>query len=95
MPANPFRIRRRDGLRQFGLRHPVYAHHLAGALNRPVWVLLPYAPDWRWLLGRSDSPWYPSMRLFRQREPKQWDGVFREVVSALRETAARHEAEQA
>lgn len=69
--------------------------HLAGALNRPVWVLLPYAPDWRWLLGRSDSPWYPSMRLFRQREPKQWDGVFREVVSALRETAARHEAEQA
>lgn len=69
--------------------------HLAGALDCPVWVLLPYAPDWRWMLGRNDSPWYPSMRLFRQREPKQWAGVFREVVGALRETAARHDAERA
>lgn len=40
--------------------------HLAGALNRPVWILLPLDPDFRWLLGRSDSPWYPSARLFRQ-----------------------------
>ncbi len=47
--------------------------HLAGALARPVWVLLPYLPDWRWLLQRIDSPWYPGMRLFRQLRPGQWD----------------------
>ena len=46
--------------------------HLAGALGKPVWVLLSYAPDWRWLLGRSDSPWYPSMRLFRQAQFGEW-----------------------
>ena len=47
--------------------------HLAGALAVSVWVLLPYVPDWRWLLGREDSPWYPSMRLFRQNEPGNWE----------------------
>src|SRR5262249_22161916 len=49
--------------------------HLAGALGVPVWVALPSAPDWRWLLGREDSPWYPTMRLFRQASPGDWDGV--------------------
>jgi Tfp pilus assembly protein PilF len=64
--------------------------HLAGAIGKPVWVLLPFSPDWRWLLERSDSPWYPTMRLFRQREPRRWDGVFRDVVAALREVADVH-----
>lgn len=60
------------------------AAHLAGALARPVWVLLPFAPDWRWLLERGDSPWYPSMRLFRQKTPGDWRGAISEVVTALR-----------
>jgi hypothetical protein len=57
--------------------------HLAGALGRPVWVLLPEAPDWRWLRGRTDSPWYPSARLFRQSERGDWSGVVQKVASAL------------
>ena len=59
--------------------------HLAGALGVPVWLALPFVPDWRWLLDRSDSPWYPTMRLFRQRSPGDWSGVFDEIKSALRE----------
>jgi ADP-heptose:LPS heptosyltransferase len=59
--------------------------HLAGALGRPVWTLLPFAPDWRWMLGRDDSPWYPTMRLFRQPAPGDWDGVFAAAVAALAE----------
>jgi tetratricopeptide (TPR) repeat protein len=58
--------------------------HLAGGMNRPVWAMIPYAPDWRWLLDRSDSPWYPSMRLFRQRERGNWDQVVTEVAQALK-----------
>jgi hypothetical protein len=57
--------------------------HLAGALGKPVWVLLPFAPDFRWLLGRSDSPWYPTMRLFRQQRAGEWDYVIAEVRSQL------------
>jgi hypothetical protein len=57
--------------------------HLAGALGRPVWVMLPFTPDWRWQLDRSDSPWYPTMRLFRQSTPGDWAGVIRQVVDAL------------
>jgi tetratricopeptide (TPR) repeat protein len=53
--------------------------HLAGALGRPVWVALKHSPDWRWLLHRTDSPWYPTMRLFRQSRPGSWDAVFRQI----------------
>jgi len=59
--------------------------HLAGALGKPVWVLLPFMPDWRWLLDRDDSPWYPSARLFRQDESRAWDSVIARVNAALRE----------
>jgi Flp pilus assembly protein TadD len=62
--------------------------HLAGALGRPAWLLLPCAPDWRWLLARSDSPWYPTLRLFRQPVPGDWPGVVREVRAALDSCAA-------
>jgi Flp pilus assembly protein TadD len=57
--------------------------HLAGALGKPVWTLLPYAPDWRWLLNREDSPWYPTMRLFRQPSPGDWDSVILKVKNEL------------
>ena len=58
--------------------------HLAGALGRPVWILLPYVPDWRWLLHRTDSPWYPTARLFRQSETRDWQTVVAQVGSELR-----------
>src|SRR5471032_766497 len=57
--------------------------HLAAAMGKPVWLLLAYAPDWRWLLERDDSPWYPTMRLFRQSVRGDWDGVVAEVAHAL------------
>ncbi len=57
--------------------------HLAGALGRPTWLLLRYPPEWRWLVGREDSPWYPTARLFRQREEGDWLCVAREVAAAL------------
>jgi tetratricopeptide (TPR) repeat protein len=57
--------------------------HLAGALGKPVWVLLPFVPDWRWLLDCDDSPWYPTARLFRQDETRRWDRVIARVRAAL------------
>jgi hypothetical protein len=57
--------------------------HLTGALGKPVWILLTYFPDWRWLLGRDDSPWYPTARLFRQDESRSWAGVIARVGQAL------------
>src|ERR1700730_13242157 len=57
--------------------------HLAGALGVPVWVLLAWASDWRWLLDRDDSPWYPSMRLFRQKARGDWSGVLERLELEL------------
>lgn len=57
--------------------------HLAGAMGKPAWILLTHAPDWRWLLDRDDSPWYPSARLFRQRETREWASVTMRVRNAL------------
>jgi hypothetical protein len=57
--------------------------HLAGALGRPTWLLLKYTPDWRWMLDRDDSPWYPTVRLFRQTRPGRWDDVIARLVDNL------------
>jgi tetratricopeptide (TPR) repeat protein len=62
--------------------------HLAGALGRPVFTALPAVPDWRWLTGRDDTPWYPTMRLFRQDQGRQWGPVFERIAGAIRERLA-------
>ena len=61
--------------------------HLAGALGVPIWVAIPVAADWRWLTDREDSPWYPTMRLFRQKRWGDWDEVFARMAVEL---AAKH-----
>lgn len=66
--------------------------HLAGALGVPVWVALCHAPDWRWMLDRADTPWYPTMRLFRQQTLGRWDTVFAEMRAALSELVQRRSA---
>ena len=58
--------------------------HLAGALGVPVWVMLPFAPDWRWIVGRDDSPWYPTMRLYRQKKAGDWNDVVARIALALK-----------
>jgi ADP-heptose:LPS heptosyltransferase len=58
--------------------------HLAGAMGRPLWMLLPFAPDWRWTLDGETSPWYPTARLFRQTSLGDWDGVIARVGDELR-----------
>jgi len=63
--------------------------HLAGALGKPVWILLRHSADWRWLLNRDDNPWYPTARLFRQHRPGDWDGVVADVSRALQAVARR------
>ncbi len=62
--------------------------HFAGAMGRPVWAMIPFAPDWRWLAGREDSPWYPSLRLFRHAAPRRWDELVLRVAAALRDFVA-------
>ena len=57
--------------------------HLAGAMGKPVWTLLAFNSDWRWLLERKDSPWYPSMKLFRQKKLGDWDSVFKEICEEV------------
>jgi hypothetical protein len=64
--------------------------HIAGAVDMPVWTLIGFAPDWRWLLKRDDSPWYPTMRLFRQLERGAWEPVLAVVRSELGLMAQRH-----
>lgn len=59
--------------------------HLAGAMGKPTWLLLPYAADWRWMADCDDSRWYPTMKLFRQPEPGDWDAVIRAVCASLAE----------
>jgi ADP-heptose:LPS heptosyltransferase len=58
--------------------------HLAAALGRPTWIVLPYLPDYRWLLDRDDSPWYPTVRLFRQTATRDYETVLDRVRSKLR-----------
>jgi ADP-heptose:LPS heptosyltransferase len=67
------------------------AGHLAGALGRPVWVLLWATHDWHWLLDREDTPWYPTMRLFRQERPNAWEPVIARVEAALRDGAGAND----
>jgi hypothetical protein len=57
--------------------------HLTGALGKPVWILLPFVPDWRWLIEREDSPWYPTAKLFRQGADRRWEPVIGRVGQAL------------
>jgi tetratricopeptide (TPR) repeat protein len=57
--------------------------HLSAALGKPTWIMLPYAPDFRWLLNRSDTPWYPSVQLFRQSKPRDWESVTSQIVNTL------------
>lgn len=64
--------------------------HLAGALGRPVWTMISYSPDWRWLLNRDDSPWYPTMRLFRQPALRDWGSVVRSIREQLLKRDAAH-----
>jgi hypothetical protein len=63
--------------------------HLAGALGKPVWIALKHVPDWRWMLGRADSPWYPAARLFRQERAGDWGAVFQQMAEALKQRIAR------
>jgi hypothetical protein len=65
--------------------------HLAGALGLPVWVALPYTSEWRWHSGRDDSPWYPTMRLFRQAKHCEWVPVFERMADALKDAVSRRE----
>ncbi len=94
--AHPGLVRVIDGIRDFAdtafviqaldlvISVDTSVAHLAGALGKPVWLLLPFSADCRWMINRSDSPWYPTMRLFRQPRPGEWDSVFHEVRAQIR-----------
>lgn len=69
--------------------------HLAGAMGKPAWAMLPFAPEWRWMLSRTDSPWYPTMRLFRQDAWNGWDSVFRRIAEELSIIAGSHQTRAA
>jgi tetratricopeptide (TPR) repeat protein len=69
------------------------AAHLAGALGKEAWVLLPNIPDWRWLLNRDDSPWYSSIKLFRQEEPGKWENVFADIKNELNKKLSENDDE--
>lgn len=68
--------------------------HLAGGLGVPVWLALPFAPDWRWLCGRTDTPWYPTMRLFRQTHNGEWQSVFSDMAAELHLVSERKAREE-
>ncbi|MDD3029105.1 MAG: tetratricopeptide repeat protein [Alphaproteobacteria bacterium] len=63
--------------------------HLAGGMGKEVWIMLPFAPDWRWMIDRTDTPWYPTTRLFRQPKPEDWQTVLTNVKTALKEKISR------
>ena len=64
--------------------------HMAGALGQKVWTLLPYTPDWHWMLNREDTPWYPSMKLFRQAHMNNWSNAFQQVSLELNQYISDH-----
>ena len=65
--------------------------HLAGAMGKTVWLLLPFVADWRWLLDRDESPWYPTMRLFRQEKPRDWGSPIKRILQNLRKRGSARE----
>jgi hypothetical protein len=67
--------------------------HLAGALGKETWLMLSYVPDWRWLLDRDDSPWYPSLKLYRQKAIGDWSSVFKDIENDLKSVIAAKVAE--
>jgi len=95
-PANWRIVDHGDALNDFSDTAALIAHldlvitidsavaHLAGAMGKPVWVMLPHSPDWRWMMDRDDCPWYPTMKLYRQPTPNQWSAVTARVAAALR-----------
>jgi Flp pilus assembly protein TadD len=100
--AHPQCVNHTDNIRDFCDTAAIVSHldlviavdtsvaHLVGALGKPIWLMLPFCPDWRWLLDRDDSPWYPTMRLFRQPAVGDWDSVIQSVRSELAPAAQSH-----
>ena len=68
--------------------------HLAGAMGKPVWLILPFSPDWRWFLNRPDSPWYPSMRIYRQENKGDWAPLFEGIKKDLNKAVVEREDEK-